>query len=81
MRTEHARKEEVWGSGEEGEKTVLLPGEKKPHLFAASHALIASLVCILRIVLATGSGARLCRFSLSFAAWGQSLRVICVRLV
>lgn len=77
LRTEHARKVKVWGSEEEGEKTVLLPGEEKNPSFCCI-ACFDSKSCLYPRNCTCHS---LCRFSLFFAAWGQSLRVICVRLV
>lgn len=61
-----------------GERRLHSSQGKNPISLLSSRALMASLVCILRIVLTTESRARLCRFSLSSAAWDQSLMVICV---
>lgn len=70
---EHARKKKVW-MGNEGEERRLctLParGVGTPNFLLSSHALMASLVCILRIVLISESGSRLCRFYLFFCRMG-----------
>lgn len=56
-------------------------GEKNLIFLLSSSALMASLVCILRIVLTTESGARLGSFFLCSAVWDGSLRAICVGLI
>lgn len=69
--TEHAGKEGVWGQWGRGRNDSYWG--IKPIFLLSSHALMVSLVCTLRTVLNTESGTRLRRFSLSSAAWDQSL--------
>lgn len=62
---EHARKK-VWRGNKGAEwRLCTFPVEQRggtPNFLLSSHALMARLVCILRIILITDSGARLCRF-------------------